>query len=95
MSDSTNCTSRQVLLSSLSSYWNSQDPCKLFGIKLHAPLDIVRDALTLWMELLQSVNRSENGWQNAIEGRDPDNLCSPSEILRFVADRSFYALPIN
>ncbi len=37
--------------------------------------------LKVRIELLQSVNRSENGWRNVIEGRDPDNLCSPSDIF--------------
>ena len=67
MSDGPYCTSRQLLLSSLlSSNWNSQDECNLFGIKLHAPFDNLRDALTLRMELMQSVHRSENGWWKTI-----------------------------
>ena len=47
MSDSNNCTRQEFLSSSLPSYWNSQDACNLFGIKLHAPLDNVRDMLML------------------------------------------------
>ena len=81
MSDSNNCTRQEFLSSSLPSYWNSQDACNLFGIKFHAPLDNVRDMLMLQVELLQSVNKSKNGWRNAIEGRDPDNLCTPSKIF--------------
>jgi hypothetical protein len=74
-------TTRGVLLNSLLSYWNSQDACNLFGVKLHTPLDDARDLLKVRVELLQSVNRSENGWRNVIEGRDPDNLCSQSDIF--------------
>ncbi len=37
--------------------------------------------LKVCIKLLQSVNRSENEWQNVVEGCDPDNLCSPSDIF--------------
>lgn len=74
-------SSRQEQLSSLPSYWNSRDASNLFGVHLHSPLDDVQDKLKLRVELLESVNRTANGWRNAVEGRDPDNLCSPSEIF--------------
>ncbi|KAI2490129.1 hypothetical protein MHU86_24458 [Fragilaria crotonensis] len=76
-------TTRGVLLNSLSSKWNSQDACcsNLFGVKLLTPLDDARDLLKVRIELLQSVNKSENGWQNVIEGCDPDNLWSLSDIF--------------
>jgi hypothetical protein len=76
MSTSTNSS---TLL--LASYWNSQDACKLFGVQLNAPFDDVRDFLKLRVELLQSVNSSETGWRNVIQGRDPDDLCSRSDIF--------------
>ena len=65
------------------SYWNSQDASNLFGggLQLGTRLDDVRDLLKLRVELLQSVNRVESGWQNVIQGRDPENLCSPSDIF--------------
>ncbi len=44
--------------------------------KLNSPFDDVSDMLLVWVELLQSVNYSENRLRNVIEGRDLDNLCS-------------------
>lgn len=44
-------------------YWNSQDACNLFVFELLSPLDDVQDMLKVCIELLQSVSRTENGWQ--------------------------------
>jgi hypothetical protein len=68
-------------LSLLSYYWSSQDAHKLFGAKPNSLFDDVRDMIKAWVELLQSVNCTENGWRNVIEGRDPENLCSPTDIF--------------
>ena len=86
-STTTNSTSQEVLSrnsQSVSSYWNSLDACNLFGLKVNEPLDannVVYDMLKLRVELLQSANSSESGWRNVIEGGDPDNLCTPSDVF--------------
>jgi hypothetical protein len=69
--------------SSLGPYWNSRDVFHLFGggLQFSSPLDDVRDLLKTRVELLQSVNRGESGWRNVIQGRDPENLCSPTDIF--------------
>lgn len=85
-STTTNSTSQEVLSrnsQSVSSYWNSLDACNLFGLKVNEPLDanVGYDMLKLRVELLQSANSSESGWRNVIEGGDPDNLCTPSDVF--------------
>ena len=84
-STTANSTSKEVLsrnFLSASSTWTSQDACNLFGVQLNEMLNTnVRDKLKLRLELLQSANSRENGWQNIIEGRDSANLCSPSDIF--------------
>jgi hypothetical protein len=64
------------------SYWNSQDASNLFGVKLEeTALGDVRDVLKVRVKLLQSVSSREDGWRNVVDGRDPDNLCSTSDIF--------------
>ena len=84
MSTSTTSISSQEALSNsllLASYWNSQDACNLFEIQFNAPFNDVRGLLKQRVERLQLVNSSENGWRNVIHGRDPENLCSQSDIF--------------
>jgi hypothetical protein len=45
-------------------------------VTLQRPEDDVRDVLRLRIKQLQFVSQDLNGWQNVIEGRDPDNICS-------------------
>ncbi len=50
-------------------------------MKLERPENDVRDALRHRIKLLQSVSQDHNGWQNVIEGRDPDNIYSGFDIF--------------
>jgi hypothetical protein len=72
--------SEQIQLSKMF-YWNSQDASNLFGVTLQRPEDDVRDVLRLRIKQLQFVSQDHNGWQNVIEGRDPDNICSGFDIF--------------
>ena len=61
-----------------------QSRCKqLFGVKLEetAAFGDVRDVLKVRVKLLQSVSSREDWWQNVVDGHDPDNLCSTSDIF--------------
>jgi hypothetical protein len=64
-------------------------------VQFNAPFIDVRDLLKLRVERLQLVSIIENGWQNVIQGHDPENLCSQSDNFALRGRSMTYALPIT
>ena len=60
-------------------YWESPEAIKLFGS--NEASEDAKDTLQRRVKQLQSVNETEDGWRNAVDGRDPDNLCSRNDIF--------------
>jgi hypothetical protein len=60
-------------------YWQSREAANIFN-----PLDTdgdAKDTIQRRVKMLQSVNETENGWRNVVDGRDPKNFCSANDIF--------------
>ena len=70
---------RQLPLQTTNHFWQSTDAANLFR-----PLETdanVKDTLQRRIERLLSVQETEEGWRNVVQGRDPKNLCSTKDIF--------------
>jgi hypothetical protein len=60
-------------------YWQSPEAASLFN-----PLETdgdAKDTIQRRVKILQSVHENENGWRNVVDGRDPKDFCSKTDIF--------------
>ena len=60
-------------------YWQSREAELLFH-----PLETdgdAKDTIQRRVKMLQSVHETENGWRNVMDGRDPKDFCSKTDIF--------------
>lgn len=60
-------------------YWQSPEAIALFQPLIRD--NNAKDTLQRCVTRLQSVNASQDGWRNVVNGRDPDNFCSANDIF--------------
>jgi hypothetical protein len=60
-------------------YWQSPEAASLFH-----PLETdgdAKDTIQRRVKMLQSVHETEDGWRNVVDGRDPKDFCSKTDIF--------------
>jgi len=74
----TNATNVKANVIAKQSFWESPEAIKLFN---PTEQDLtVHETMERRVKFLAAANQQTDGWRHVVDGRDPDNLCSPTDI---------------
>jgi len=76
MADNTQRLSHHL---STQTYWDSSESRRLFGAYEEDQNTLI--AINRKIEKLRSVNQTVDGYRNVVEGRDPRNICTQTQIF--------------
>jgi len=77
MADNTQRLSHHL---STQTYWDSSESRRLFGAYEEDQNTLI--AINRKIEKLRSVNQTVDGYRNVVEGRDPRNICTQTQIFQ-------------